>query len=197
MASGLAIAGILLAAGKSSRMGHNKMLLDFAGESVLRGAARRALAGGLSPLMVVLGAESDRAAAELEGLSCQIIKNRNYESGMSSSMRAGLAALPAATRAAMILLADMPLVTADMIRTIAHRYHETGTLLVISRYDGVNAPPTLFDRRLFSELLASSGEGAGKQVVQRHRAAAEVLDWPAAALADLDTPDDYARLTSR
>jgi molybdenum cofactor cytidylyltransferase len=197
MASGLAIAGILLAAGKSSRMGHNKMLLDFGGESVLRGAARRALAGGLSPLMVVLGAESDRAAAELEGLSCQIVQNRQYKSGMTSSMHAGLAAVPTVTGAAMILLADMPLVTADMIRKMTHRYHETGAPLVISRYEGVNAPPTLFDRRLFIELLAGSGDGAGRQVVQRHRAAAEVLEWPAAALADLDTPDDYARLTAR
>jgi molybdenum cofactor cytidylyltransferase len=178
-------------------MGHNKLLLAFAGESVLRGGARRALAGGLSPLIVVLGAEADRAAAELEGLPCDIVRNPQYQSGMTSSMHAGLAALPAGTGAAMILLADMPLVTAAMIRKMTQRYHETGASLVISRYDGVSAPPTLFDRRVFAELLASSGEGAGKQVVRDHRAAAEVLDWPAVTLADLDTPEDYARLTAR
>jgi molybdenum cofactor cytidylyltransferase len=197
MASGSAIAGILLAAGTSSRMGQNKMLLAFAGDSVLRGGARRALAGGLSPLIVVLGAEADRAAAELDGLPCHIVQNRKYASGMTSSMHAGLTALPPATGAAVILLADMPLVTADMIRQMTQRYQETGAPLVISRYAGVNAPPTLFDRCLFIELLASSGEDAGRQVVQRHRAAAEVLDWPAAVLADLDTPEDYTRLTAR
>jgi molybdenum cofactor cytidylyltransferase len=193
MASGSAIAGIVLAAGMSSRMGQNKMLLAFAGETLLRGAARRALAGGLSPLMVVLGAEADRSAAELEGLPCSIVPNQRYQSGMASSIHAGLAALPPATGAAMILLADMPLVTPDMIRAMTQRYQETGAPLVISRYESVIAPPTLFDRRLFAELLA----GDGRQVVQSHRVVAEVLDWPAAALADLDTPEDYARLTAR
>jgi molybdenum cofactor cytidylyltransferase len=194
MASESAIAGILLAAGMSSRMGENKMLLAVAGESVLRGGARRALAGGLSPLIVVLGAEADRAAAELDGLPCTIVQNRQYTSGMTSSIHAGLGALPAATGAAIILLADMPLVTADMIRAMAQRYHETGAPLVISRYEGVIAPPTLFDRSLFIELLSSDG---GRQVVQRHQVAAHVLDWPAATLADLDTPEDYARITAR
>jgi molybdenum cofactor cytidylyltransferase len=194
MAAESAIAGILLAAGMSSRMGENKMLLAVAGESVLRGGARRALAGGLSPLIVVLGAEADRAAAELEGLPCTIVQNLQYTSGMTSSIHAGIAALPAATDAAFILLADMPLVTADMIRAMAERYHETGAPLVISRYEGVIAPPTLFDRSLFIELLDSNG---GRQVVQRHRAAAEVCDWPGAALVDLDTPEDYARITAR
>jgi molybdenum cofactor cytidylyltransferase len=197
MASQSEIAGIVLAAGTSSRMGQNKMLLAFAGETLLRGAARRALAGGLSPLIVVLGAEADRAAAELEGLPCDIVRNRQFQSGMTSSMHAGLAALPTEMEAAIILLADMPLVTADMIREMTHRYHDTGAPLVISRYEGVIAPPTLFDRRLFEELLANSTEGAGKQVVERHRADAEVLDWPAATLSDLDTPEDYARVTAR
>lgn len=194
MASESAIAGILLAAGMSSRMGQNKMLLAVAGESVLRGGARRALAGGVSPLIVVLGAEADRAAAELEGLPCTIVQNRQYTSGMTSSIHAGLAALPAATDAAIILLADMPLVRADMIREMKQRYHQTGAPLVISRYGGVIAPPTLFDRSLFIELLSSDG---GRQVVQRHQVAAQVLDWPAATLVDLDTPEDYARITAR
>ena len=194
MASESAIAGILLAAGMSSRMGENKMLLTVAGESVLRGGARRALGGGLSLLVVVLGAEAHRAAAELEGLPCTIVQNRQYTSGMTSSIHAGLAALPAATDAAIILLADMPLVTPDMIREMTQRYHETGAPLVISRYEGVIAPPTLFDRCLFIELLSSDG---GRRVVERHRAAAEVCDWPGAALVDLDTPEDYVRITGR
>ena len=171
------------------------MLLPFGGESVLRGAARRALDGGLSPVLVVLGADAGRAAAELDGLPCQTVTNPKYESGITSSLHAGLATLPATTDAAMILLADMPLVTSGMIGDMIQRYRRTHAPLVISDYEGVNAPPMLYDRRLFAELRATPGERCGRLVVQRHRDEAEVLEWPAAALADLDVPEDYARLT--
>jgi molybdenum cofactor cytidylyltransferase len=188
------VAGILLAAGTSSRMGSNKLLLDLQGESVLRHAARRALAGGLAPLLVVLGHQAERARRELSGLPCETVLNAGYERGISSSLQAGVAALPAQAAAAMVLLADMPHVTAPMIAEMVARYRATSAPLVISDFAGVNAPPMLYDRSLFGELLTATGEGCGRQIVKRHRSAAEVLAWPAAALADLDVPDDYARL---
>lgn len=188
------IAGILLAAGMSSRMGSNKLLFELAGESVLRGAARRALAGGLAPLIVVLGHEAERTGRELDGLPCQIVVNPSYEQGVNSSLRAGVAALPAAVQAVMVMLADMPFVTAEMIAGMIARYRSSEAPLVISDYEGVNAPPMLYDRALFGELQTMTGEGCGRQVVKRHRHEAEVVPWPAAALADLDVPDDYARL---
>ncbi len=78
------VAGILLAAGTSSRMGSNKLLFELDGESVLRGAARRALAGGLSPLFVVLGHQEEKSRPELDGLPCQIVVNPSYEQGITS-----------------------------------------------------------------------------------------------------------------
>ncbi|HKH45104.1 MAG TPA: nucleotidyltransferase family protein [Thermoanaerobaculia bacterium] len=188
------VAGILLAAGTSSRMGSNKLLFELAGESVLRGAARRALAGGLSPLLVVLGHEAERTGRELDGLPCQIVVNPLYEQGINSSLKAGVAALPAEVQAVMVMLADMPFVTAEMIAGMIDRYRTSEAPLVISDYEGVNAPPMLYDRALFGELLAMTGEGCGRQVVKQHRHEAEILPWPAAALADLDVPDDYARV---
>jgi molybdenum cofactor cytidylyltransferase len=175
-------------------MGSNKLLLDLQGESVLRHAARRALAGGLAPLLVVLGHQAERARRELSGLPCETVLNAGYERGISSSLQAGVAALPAQAAAAMVLLADMPHVTAPMIAEMVARYRATSAPLVISDFAGVNAPPMLYDRSLFGELLTATGEGCGRQIVKRHRSAAEVLAWPAAALADLDVPDDYARL---
>jgi molybdenum cofactor cytidylyltransferase len=189
-----AVAGILLAAGTSSRMGSNKLLFDLEGESVLRSAARRALAGGLTPLLVVLGHQAERARQEVDGLPCEVVINPAYEQGINSSLRAGVAALPAHAAAAMVLLADMPFVSAPMLAEIVARYRLTSAPLVISDFAGVNAPPMLYDRTLFAELLTMTGEGCGRQVVKRHRHEAEVLAWPAAALADLDVPDDYARL---
>jgi molybdenum cofactor cytidylyltransferase len=189
-----AVAGILLAAGTSSRMGCNKLLFELHGESVLRGAARRALAGGLEPLLVVLGHQAEQARQQLDGLACRTVINPDYDQGITSSLKAGVSALPAAAGAAMVLLADMPLISAEMIAEMVGRYRVTRAPLVISDYEGVNAPPMLYDRALFAELLAMTGGGCGREVVKRHRPQAEVLAWPATALADLDVPEDYARM---
>ena len=191
------VAGILLAAGTSSRMGRNKLLLELDGESLLRGAARRALAGGLAPLVVVLGHEADRARHELAGLPCRAVVNPGFEDGITSSLAAGLDALPEEVVAVAVLLADMPLVTAEMIAGLVARYRASTAPLVISDYQGVNAPPMLYDRSLFGELRAMRGGGCGKQVVKRHRSEAEVLTWPAEALTDLDVPEDFEKLTAR
>lgn len=188
------IAGILLAAGTSSRMGSNKLLFDLNGESVVRSAARRALAGGVDSLVVVLGHQADRVRQELEGLPCQTVVNPDFEQGINTSLKTGVAALPEDVQAAMVMLSDMPFVTPEMLSGLIARYRSSEAPLVISDYEGVNAPPMLYDRSLFGELLAMTGEGCGRQVVKRHRHEAEVLAWPAAALADLDVPDDYARL---
>jgi molybdenum cofactor cytidylyltransferase len=191
------IAGILLAAGTSSRMGSNKMLFELDGESVLRGAARRAIAGGLSPLIVVLGHQRERAEQELAGLPCQVAFNPDFEEGITSSLRTGLAVLEQSEpdiEGAMVMLADMPYVTAEMIAAMIARYRGSRAPLVVSDYEGVHAPPMLYDKGLFEELMAMTETGCGKQVVKRHRHEAEVLAWPAEALSDLDLPEDYERV---
>ncbi len=192
---GRPVAGILLAAGTSSRMGSNKMLFELEGESVLRRAARRALAAGLSPLVVVLGHESERAHREIEDLSCEWALNPLYEQGINSSLKSGVMAVRGfKAKAAMVMLADMPFVTTEMIAAMIARYRESRAPLVISDYAGVNAPPMVYDQSLFLELLTMEGEGCGRQVVKRHKGEAEVLAWPESALADLDLPEDYARV---
>jgi CTP:molybdopterin cytidylyltransferase MocA len=116
---------------------------------------------------------------------------------MRGSLQEGVRGLPHDVAAALVALADMPLVTAEMMRAVAERYRRGAAPLVISRYGEVTAPPTLYDRSLFPELLAmaGAGAGAGKPVVRAHEEEAEVVDWPAAALADLDAPGDYDRLS--
>jgi molybdenum cofactor cytidylyltransferase len=189
------VAGILLAAGTSSRMGSNKMLFELDGESVLRRAARRALAAGLSPLVVVLGHESDKAWREIEDLPLEWALNPLYEQGINTSLKGGIMAVRGfKAKAALVMLADMPFVTTEMIAAMVARYRASTAPLVISDYEGVNAPPMLYDHRLFAELLTMDGEGCGRQVVKRHRGEAEVLPWPVSALADLDVPEDYARM---
>ena len=191
------MAGIVLAAGTSTRMGQNKLFFALEGETILRRAVGRATAAGLDPVIVVLGYEADRARHELAGLPCRTVVNPDYERDINLSLRTGLAALPAEARAAVVMLADMPFVTTSMIATLVERYRKSTSPLVISDYAGVNAPPMLYDRSLFPELEAMEGEGCGKQVVRRHKSEAEAVPWPAAALADLDVPDDYERVKAQ
>lgn len=193
------VAGILLAAGTSSRVGANKLLFQLDGETLLRRAVRQAVAAGLSPLLVVLGHEAERAERELDGLPCRAVLNPDYERGITSSLQSGLTALPKDAAAVVVMLADMPLVSVEMIAGLVERWRKGAAPLVISDYEGVNAPPMLHDRTLFAELLAMPVEGAsgcGRPVVQRHRHEAEVLRWPAAALADVDVREDYERIAA-
>lgn len=188
------IAGVVLAAGTSSRMGRNKLLLELAGQSVLRRAVLTAVDAGLDPVLVVLGHESERARTELAGLPCQVVLNAEYQEGIHSSLRNGIRAVPGVCAAAVVLLADMPLVEASMIRALVERYRAASALLVVSDYEGVDAPPIVYDRRLFAELGALEGEGCGKRVIKRHSAEAIRVQWPARALTDLDLPGDVERV---
>jgi molybdenum cofactor cytidylyltransferase len=183
-------AGVLLAAGASSRMGRNKMLVEVDGETLIHRAARRALAAGLDPVIVILGHEADEATAALRDLPCEFAFNPAFRESTSGSLHRGLERLPSDCNGAVVLLADMVGVTTEMIRALAEAARESAAPLAVSRYDEVNAPPLLFRRELFDELLAWHGEGCGKAVVQRHRDEACFLDWPTEALVDVDTPAD-------
>ena len=188
-----AVAGIVLAAGSSTRMGKNKLLFDLDGEPVVRRTVRQAVAAGLDPVIAVLGYEAELVQRELDGLGppCRIVVNSDFERGINSSLKTGIAAIPATCVATVVMLADMPLVTAEMIATLVGRYRSSDAPLVISDYDGVNAPPMLYDRVLFEELRVMEGEGCGRQVVRRHQSSAVVVAWPVSALTDLDVPGDY------
>jgi molybdenum cofactor cytidylyltransferase len=190
------VAAVLLAAGSSTRMGgENKLLLTLDGEPVVARAARAAIEARLEPVIVVVGHEADRVRGALRTLPCQLVVNADHELGKGTSLQAGIteASFGSEARAAVVMLADMPFVTTAMISTLVERYRASGAPMVISRYGEVNAPPILYDRSLFPELLALPGEACGKEMMRRHRAEAAVIDWPEAALADIDVPDDYQR----
>lgn len=192
------VAGVVLAAGSSVRLGRNKLLLDLGGETVVRRAARAAIEAGLDPVIVVLGHEAGRVREELEGLPCVVVVNSEHTRGAGTSVRAGVAhASETKAEALVLILADMPLVTAGMIATLVARRRETGAQLVVSRYGETQAPPNLFDRSLFGELLASDDTSCAKPVIRRHTAEAVAVEWPPEALQDLDVAADYEQLRAR
>lgn len=192
--SDLRVAGVILAAGASRRMGKNKMLLELDGESLIRRAAKRALAAGLSPLVVVVGHEVDRLRAELQDLRLTFAVNPAYTGPTSVSLHQGLNALGPDVDAVVVMLGDMVRVTTETLAMLIAAARGTEAPLVVSRYGDVTAPPLLFRRALFGELLAWTGEGCGKAVVQAHKQEAMYVDRPAALLVDVDTPEDFAAL---
>ncbi len=188
----LRVAGVILAAGASRRMGKNKMLLELEGESLIRRAAKRALAAGLSPLVVVLGHEAGRLRAELKDLPLVFAANPAYTGPTSGSLHQGLNALSSDDDAVVVMLGDMVRVTTQTLAMLIAAARGTEAPLVVSRYGEVTAPPLLFRRALFAELLAWTGEGCGKAVVQAHKHEAMHIDRPEALLVDVDTPEDFA-----
>ena len=192
--SRLTVAAVILAAGASRRMGpdKNKMLLQLEGESLVRRAARRALAAGLAPVVVVIGHESERIRAELKDLPVTFAVNPDYTGPTSGSLHRGLEALGEGVGAAVVMLGDMVRVTQETLTMLVAAAQGTDAPLVVSRYGDVTAPPLLFRRALFPELLAWTGEGCGKTVVKAHSHEAMYVDRPVALLADVDTPEDFA-----
>ena len=187
------IAAVVLAAGSSTRMGRNKLLLELGGEAVVRRAARTAIEAGLAPVIVVTGHAREAVEGQLHGLGCSSVFNGEHLAGTHTSVAAGIGAVGAGCEAAVVILADMPFVTPAMLRALVARYHESRPMLVASRYGGsVNAPPILYDRRLFGELRQMDAR-CGRQVVRRHLHEAVEVEWPAEAARDLDRPGDYTR----
>jgi molybdenum cofactor cytidylyltransferase len=192
-------AAVVLAAGSSTRMGENKLLLALDGEPLVRRAVRAAMTAGLTPIVVVLGHEAERVRAALDGLPCRTVINPDHARGKGTSLQVGIDEVASSTGAgaAVVMLADMPFVTAEMLARVAARGDGPAGArppMVVSRYGDVTAPPILYDRALFSELLALPGQACGKEMVRRHRAEAAMLSWPAAALTDVDRPEDYERV---
>ena len=192
------VAGIVLAAGSSRRLGgRDKLYLEMAGESLLSRCVRRAIAAGLDPVLVVAGPEPARARSELADLACRVVVNDDHAAGMGVSLACGVGHLPESVSAFVALLADMPLVESEMIGEVVERSQSAGADLVISRYGEQIAPPILYARALFAELRGVTGDVGGKPVIRRHLDSAVVVEWPEDLALDVDVAEDVERIRDR
>ena len=193
------VGAVVLAAGPSSRMGSPKQTLQYRGMSLLRRAALAALGAGCSPVVVVTGAHAELSRRELDGLDVREVLNHRWEAGMASSVRAGvegLANADTAADAAVLLLCDQPHVNAEVISALIEAHHVTGCPVVASAYGGSFGVPALFVRALFAELARLEGAAGAKQVIERHASEAHFLPFRGGEV-DVDTPEDFSRLTAR
>jgi molybdenum cofactor cytidylyltransferase len=193
------IAGVLLAAGQARRAGGiNKLLATINDEPVVRIAARNALGSGLASLTVVTGHMSTEIEAALDGLPVTFVHNPDYAEGMAGSIRAGIAALPADADAALILLADMPEVTAEAIdRLIAAYAPEAGVLIVGAAHDGKRGNPVLWDKSHFEDLARLEGDSGARLLLDDHPDDLVLVETGPGARLDLDTPEALAAAGAR
>jgi molybdenum cofactor cytidylyltransferase len=190
-----AIAAVILAAGASTRMGTPKQLLQFQGQSLLRSMIEKAIAAHCSPILVVLGAYIEQIQSEVGVLPARVVENREWQSGMGSSIRVGVQALlddDPAVQAAILLLCDQPFVSSQLILKLKSFSCPTHQPIVASTYQNTIGVPALFPSRLFSELVDLHPLDGAKTVIQRHINSVIPVDFPQGAI-DLDTPKDYQR----
>jgi molybdenum cofactor cytidylyltransferase len=191
------VAGLVLAAGRSTRMGpDNKLLQRVRGQPMLRHAVEAQLASQARPVIVVTGHQHAEVAAVLAGLDVTLVHNPDYADGLAGSVKAGLAALPEAVAGVVVSLGDMPNVTAAVIDRLAQVFAESGeALAVVPTLLGQRGNPVLLARALFAEVAKLEGDqGARRLLDAAGEALVEVpLDDPAIAL-DIDTPEALAQL---
>ena len=192
----LQIALVLLAAGESRRMGTPKQLLTYKGFSLVRHATTEAIKSNCEPIVVVLGAKSDRIRGEINDLPVHITDNPGWQQGMSASIATGIATLlemKIDLSAVVVALADQPLITDRVYNCLIESYYQNQVKAVACNYSDTIGVPALFDCILVPELLDISHRGGAKQILHRYSDRAHNLDLPEAAI-DIDTPADYQKL---
>lgn len=195
--AGQGFAAVILAAGRSARMGQgiNKLMEEVGGVPVIRRVVEAALASRARPVVVVTGHERGRIAAALDGLDVSFAHNPDHASGMASSLRAGIAAVPETAAGALVVLGDMPLLGADVIdRLISAHAPDEGRLICVPVEDGQRGHPVLWSRRYFADLGALEGDVGARHILAANQdAVAEVAITGAGAFLDVDTPQLLAQ----
>jgi molybdenum cofactor cytidylyltransferase len=182
------IAGILLAAGLSTRFGRQKLLQPYRGELLVRKTARCFLDAGLQPVVAVVS-NAPAFGDALAGLPVTMVENPNPEDGVSTSIVIGLRALPETSSAALIGVADQPYLTADAIQALLDAF--LPGRIVVPRFGDHRGNPPVFDRRFFVDLMQLRGDRGGQVVVNAHPEAVVEVSLAEEIGDDVDRPEDW------
>lgn len=184
------VAGIILAAEASSRVSQPNLLLPWQGEPLIRHLARTALQARLSPVLVITGAHGDEIKAALNGLQVQTIPNPEWQAGQSTSVHAGVQAIPDGTGAAVFMLGDQPQVSRALVRALANAHAQTQSPVIAPLIAGRRGNPVLIDRTVFPDLLELSGDAGAHQIFGRYPP--DFVPWEDRdMLLDTESPTDY------
>lgn len=188
------IAAVVLAAGLSRRMGQAKLLMPVGGRAIVRYVVESVLAGGVDLVWVVTGPDVEPIEAALAGLEVQIAVNPAPEEGQASSLRAGIAALPASVDAVLIALGDQPSLAPPIIPALLAARRTSPKLIVAPRYRDGQGNPVLFKREIFPELLRLTGDQGARPIIQKEPARVEWVELDLPMPPDVDTLDDYEKI---
>ncbi|GAB4264139.1 MAG: hypothetical protein Kow0092_15550 [Deferrisomatales bacterium] len=191
------IAGLLLAAGASTRMGGpNKLLLPVGGTPLVRRAAETLLAAGLAPVVVVLGRDAARVAEALDGLAVTSVENPEFAHGMAGSLRRGVEALGPEVGAVAVALADLPALRPETVRAVCRAFRASPRGVAVPVWRGRRGHPAVFDLARYRVALAAvEGDRGARGVLEAHPE--DVLQVPVedpGICVDVDTPADWAAL---
>ena len=189
------VAAIVLAAGRSTRMGGpNKLLADLGGKPLVRIVAEQAVASKASGVIVVTGHQADLVEKALAGLNVTFVRNPDFAAGLASSVKAGITAVPADADGAVVCLGDMPLIDTKLIDRLIEAFApDRGSLIALPVSEGRRGNPVLWSRRFFGELMTLDGDVGARHLIMKHgEAVAEVPVDGQAAFLDIDTPQALA-----
>jgi molybdenum cofactor cytidylyltransferase len=185
------VTAIVLAAGRSTRMGGpNKLLAELGGKKLVRIVTEQALASKASEVIVVTGHQAELIENALQGLKVKFARNPDFAGGLASSVKSGIAAVPAGADGAVICLGDMPLIDAKLIDRLIETFApDRGNLIAVPVSDGRRGNPVLWSRRFFGELMTLDGDIGARHLIAKHaEAVAEVAVEGFGAFLDIDTP---------
>lgn len=186
------VGGVVLAAGRSTRMGRTKPLLEVGGETFLSRAIGALRDGGCETIVVVAG-YGDETAANARDAGALVVRNRDLDSEQIDSLRLALGALPDGTRAAVVLPVDHPLVRGTTVAALIARWREAPDRIVRPVHEGRPGHPTVFPRVVWPDLAPRLPRGARTLVEDAAHATLDVAVHDTGVIADIDTPEAYAR----
>ncbi len=185
------VTAVILAAGRSTRMGGpNKLLAELGGKTLVRTVTEQALASKASSVVVVTGHQAEQVEQALSGLNVTFARNPDFAGGLASSVKSGIAAVPGDADGAVICLGDMPLISSDLIDRLIETFApDRGSLIAVPVSDNRRGNPVLWSRRFFNELLTLDGDIGARHLIAKHgEAVAEVAVEGHGAFLDIDTP---------